>query len=428
MTTPRPGPGREPDETATDGAWDHAARVPRPRDGSADFVRSSTRAGPPPGAEDAATIPIRLPEANDPMSTHHHLMSLLGAWALAACSPEEAERVEAHLNDCGRCADEAVRLREAVALLEPQHCLDLDPRLRVRVLEGCLARRPARWPVPPWAAPLDAEAARLDALLNDMAEDEWRTPVALRWFDGDRRQVLGTSVAGVVDHLLSGDGLLARAVGLPDPLADRAGGNGGAGDDPAARTLARWRETPEPRAEPRAPWLPWREQTRALVRAAAERGDAPRPAGDLPDGYLHRAFACWIHAGDIADAVEYPYGPPYGTHLRLLVDLAARKLPGSIAGRRRAGLATSPGAAGRTIHLEVEGAGGGHWYIPLDSPAAAVSRTEARGAVAHVALDDVVFCQLAAGRITPDEVASGGEGDPAVIRDVLSAAAALSRL
>ncbi|MGK5534300.1 MDMPI N domain containing protein, partial [Streptomyces sp. URMC 129] len=143
-----------------------------------------------------------------------------------------------------------------------------------------------------------------------------------------------------------------------------------------------------------------------------------------------------VHAGDIAEAVEYPYGPPYGPHLRLLVDLAARRLPGSIAGRRRAGLATSPGAPGRTLHLEVEGAGGGHWYIPLDSPAPAVSRAASRragsgrdaDAVAHVALDDVVFCQLAAGRIPPEEAASGGEGDPAVIRDVLFAAADLSHL
>ncbi|WP_326597396.1 zf-HC2 domain-containing protein [Streptomyces sp. NBC_01803] len=402
-------------------------------------MESFARAGlPPPGAEDTATAPTRQPEASEPMSTHHDLMSLLGAWALSACSPEEAERVEAHLTDCGRCAEEALRLREAVTFLEPQRSLDLDPRLRVRVLEGCLTRRPAAVPVPPWAAPLDAEAARLDALLNDMAEDEWRATVELRWFEDDRWHVRATTVAGVLDHLLAVDGLLARTVGLPDPLAGDGDDDGPVpgplpvpvpGHDPVARTLARWRAAPEPRAEPRAPWLPWREQTRALVRAAAGRRETA-----LPDDYLGRAFACWVHAGDIAAAVEYPYGPPYGAHLRLLVDLAARRLPGSIAGRRRAGLATSPGrlttagATGRTIHLEVEGAGGGHWYIPLDSPTAAVARTETRSAVAHVALDDVVFCQLAAGRITPEEAASGGEGDPAVIRDVLFAAAALSRL
>ncbi|ONK13629.1 hypothetical protein STBA_43990 [Streptomyces sp. MP131-18] len=374
---------------------------------------------------------------------HQDLMSLLGAWALAACTPKEAERVEAHLGECGRCAEEALGLRDAATLLEPQRSLDLDPGLRTAVLADCLARRPARQPLPSWAAPFDAEAARLDALLNDMAEDEWRTPVSLRWFADDQWSWRRTTVAGVVDHLLAGDGPLARAVGLRDPAGtDPAGGP--PGHLPDAGDGARGERCPA--------WQPWRDRTRSLVRKAGELGgrtgertlpraafgDPGRFPGDgdrvpLSDAYLDRAFACWVHAGDIAEAVEYPYAPPHGPHLRLLVDLNARRLPGSIAGRRRAGLAVSParlttaGTPGRTLHLEVEGTGGGHWYIPLDSPVAGVSRTQARDAVAHVALDDVVFCQLAAGRTSPEDAASGVEGDPAVIHDVLSAAAALSR-
>ncbi|MDT0343175.1 zf-HC2 domain-containing protein [Streptomyces litchfieldiae] len=424
---------------------------------------------PPPRGRGVTTAGPR--EVNEPMNTpqerpdHQELMSLLGAWALAACSAEEAERVEDHLNECGPCAEEALRLRDAALLLEPQRSLDLDPALRAKVLAGCLSRRPARLPVPSWAAPFDAEAARLDALLNDMAEDEWYAPVELRWFADGRWTGRDTTVAGVLDHLLAVDGLLARAVGLPDPLGDGPGpetekddeddGDGDdAGDDgPVARTLRRWLTACGDPAGPRRSWLPWREQTRALVRAAAERGGRagertlprslfpdpgrfPGRGGELPlsDAFLDRAFACWIHAEDIAGAVEYPYEPPMGQHLRQLVDLAARRLPGSIADRRRAGLAVSParlttaGHPGRTLHLEVEGAGGGHWYIPIDSPVAAVTRSQAREAVAHVALDDVVFCQLAAGRVTPEEAASGVEGDPALIHDVLCAAADLSRL
>ncbi|WP_255308151.1 zf-HC2 domain-containing protein [Streptomyces marincola] len=373
---------------------------------------------------------------------HREVVALLGAWALDACAPEETERVEAHLGDCGRCAEEALGLRDAATLLEPRRSLDLDPGLRHEVLDACLARRPAARPVPSWAEPFDAEAARLDALLHDMAEEEWRTPVSLHWFTGDRWADRHTTVAGVVAGMLGTDRVLARAVGLagPEPTAGRESAAG------AEETVAGG-------ADGRCPaWLPWREQTRALVRTAADLGgrtgertlpravlgdpgrfpgDGPRVA--LSDAYLDRAFACWVHACDIADAVEYPYEPPHGPHLRLLVDLQARRLPGSIAGRRRAGLAVSPprltaaGSPGRTLHLEVEGAGGGHWYIPLDSPVAGVSRRQAREAVAHVALDDVVFCRLAAGRITPEEAASGVEGDPAVIEDLLLAAAALSR-
>ncbi|RKN09592.1 zf-HC2 domain-containing protein [Streptomyces radicis] len=375
---------------------------------------------------------------------HQELMALLGAWALSACSREESERVEEHLGGCGSCADEALRLRDAATLLEPPGTLDLAPELRVAVLDDCFARRPARRPLPPWAAPYDQEAARLDALLRDMVEEEWRTPVGLRWFDGDAWHGGPTTVAGVIGHLLAVDGLLAAAVGLPE-RGTPPGAPPGAG--PAGERL---------RAPDVDDWPLWREQSRSLVRAAAELGGAagertvPRaafgdegrfPGGEgaevaLSDAFLDRAFTCWVHARDIADAVEYPYDPPVGAHLRLLVDLAVRRLPESIAARRRAGLAmssarlTSVGAPVRTLHLEVEGAGGGHWYIPVDSPAAGVSAAEAPEgdeAVAHVTLEDEEFCQLAAGRITPEEAASGMEGDAALIHDVLYAAAALSR-
>jgi hypothetical protein len=48
--------------------------------------------------------------------------------------------------------------------------------------------------------------------------------------------------------------------------------------------------------------------------------------------------------------------------------------------------------------------------------------------VAHVALDDVEFCQLAAGHVSPAEAAAGQSGDREAIRDVLFAVATLSRL
>ncbi|MER7187219.1 immediate early protein, partial [Streptomyces hyaluromycini] len=101
--------------------------------------------------------------------------------------------------------------------------------------------------------------------------------------------------------------------------------------------------------------------------------------------------------------------------------------------RRRAGLA-SPGQTphlvpagrpGRSLRLEIEGSGGGEWLIPLDSPGA-VGSSEFE--VAHVALDDVEFCRLAAGHVPPEEAAAGQLGDRAAIRDVLFAAASLSRM
>ncbi|GHH47044.1 hypothetical protein GCM10018773_39000 [Streptomyces candidus] len=362
---------------------------------------------------------------------HRVLKSLLGAWALAACSPEETLAVEEHLTDCGSCAEEAVRLRDAVGLLQTERGLDLDPQLRSRVLATCLNRRPARVPVPAWAQPYDTETARLDALLSDIDPGEWHAPVQLRWFEEERQVRRKATVASVIGHLMTVDGLVAAALGLDDPL-------GMAGDgDPTSRTETYWLNARQP------PTLtvrgPWREQSHTLLRTVSFAGGGAAELGvsygaftlPLEDALLERAFECWVHADDIARAVDYPYEPPTGAHLHKLIDLAARLLPGTLAARRRAGLAApaqslvTAGSPGRTLHLEVEGPGGGDWWIPLDSPAAVGS---ADRKVAHIALDGVEFCQLAAGHVSPQEAAAGQLGDRTAVRDVLFAAASLSRL
>ncbi|MEV8022744.1 zf-HC2 domain-containing protein [Streptomyces sp. NPDC086554] len=390
------------------------------------------------------------PLPDPPLALDHRVLkSLLGAWALAACSPEEAIAVEEHLGDCGPCAEEALRLRDAVGLLHQEESLDLDPGLRNRVIESCLGRRPPRIPVPEWAIPYDAETARLDALLRDIGDSEWHAPVRLRWFDEDSPVSRKTTVAGVIAHLLAVDGLVATALGLDDPLS--AGAPVPA--SPAQRTEAYWRASYFPPT--RAVRGPWRDQTHELIRTVSFTTGPSRSPGSrhgsgglavaygapdatgrhpqlpLRDSMLDRAFECWIHAGDIADAVDYPYEPPSPRHLHRMIDLAARLLPGTLADRRRSGLAPPPrglvaaGAPGRSLRLEVEGMGGGEWFIPLDSPAADAS---ADHEVAHVALDGVEFCRLAAGHVSPEEAAAGQNGDRQAIRDVLFAAASMSRM
>ncbi|MFF3503723.1 maleylpyruvate isomerase N-terminal domain-containing protein [Streptomyces sp. NPDC003247] len=390
--------------------------------------RGADGGGPPPASatDPAGPTPPRL--------EHPVLKSLLGAWALAACSAEETAAVEEHLGGCGTCADEARRLREAVGLLQRPESLDLDPGLRTRVLDGCLDRRPPRVPVPPWATSYDAETARLDALLQDFGDAEWHAPVRLRWFGGEDGTSRRTTVAGVIAHLLAVDGLIAVALGLEDPLAgDKPA------ETPAERTEAYWGASRFPPT--RTVRAPWREQTHAVVRTVSftggGRGTLPVSYGgfELPlrDALADRAFECWVHAEDIAEAVDYPYAPPAPRHLHDMIDLAARLLPGALAERRRAGLAApgrrrhlvTAGRPGRSLRLEIEGSGGGEWLIPLDSPAAVGS---ADHEVAHVALDDVEFCRLAAGHVSPEEAAAGQVGDPEAIRDVLFAAASLSRM
>ncbi len=239
-------------------------------------------------------------------------------------------------------------------------------------------------------------------------------------------------MAGVIGHLMTVDGLVSTALGLDDPL-----GSGDRPLSPTARTESWWSSADRPPT--RAVREPWRDQSHTLVRTVsfAGRGVAELsvPYGDfalpLRDSLLERAFECWVHGGDIADAVDYPYEPPAAAHLHGMIDLAVRLLPATLAGRRRAGLAgparglVTAGSPGRSLHLEIEGRGGGDWYIALDSPAAVGSPGRA---VARVALDGVEFCRLVAGHVPPEEAAAGQEGDREAIREVLFAAASLSRL
>ncbi|MDG9719297.1 maleylpyruvate isomerase N-terminal domain-containing protein [Streptomyces sp. DH24] len=400
-------------------------RIPLPRASVEDGGR------PLPALEDLGDPDRPAPPALD----HRVLKSLLGAWALAACSAEEAAGVEEHLGECGACAEEALRLRDAVGLLQRPESLDLNPALRTRVLEACLERRPPRIPVPQWATAYDAETARLDALLQDFGDAEWHAPVRLRWFAGQEETNRRTTVAGVIAHLMTVDGLVAVALGLDDPLGEIAAEAG----TPAARTEAYWRALHVPPT--RGVRAQWREQSHDLVRTVAftdgSAGRMPVSFGDfrlpLHDAMLDRAFECWVHAEDIADAVDYPYEPPSARHLNRMIDLAARLLPEALADRRRGGPGPSgghrhlvaAGEPGRSLRLEIEGSGGGEWLIPLDSPAAVGS---AEHEVAHIALDGVEFCRLAAGHVSPEEAAAGQLGDKQAIRDVLFAAASLSRM
>ncbi|MGK5630851.1 maleylpyruvate isomerase N-terminal domain-containing protein [Streptomyces sp. URMC 123] len=427
------GPGRDHGETGRSAG--RPPRIPPPRSAPDDAPPLVGLPGNTGSAEAIASPAAESHPARPALYDHKVLKSLLGAWALSACSGEETAAVETHLTDCAPCADEAVRLREAVGLLQKDDSLDLDPLLRSRVLEGCLGRRPARIPVPEWAAPYDAETARLDALLRDMGEAEWRAPVRLKWFDGERGLARDVTVAGVIGHLMSVDGLVASALGLADPLGDAV--PLGAPSSPTARTEAFWRmESAVPAGAIREPW---RDQGHTLIRTVSFAGRGVAELGvsygdsELPlrDSFLDRAFECWMHAGDIAEAVDYPYEPPASAHLHRMIDLAVRLLPTALARRRRAGLAGPPrrlvaaGSPGRTLHLEIEGSGGGNWHIALDSPAAVGSPDHV---VAHIALDAAEFCQLAAGHVPPDEAAAGHEGDREAIRDVLGATASLSRL
>jgi hypothetical protein len=366
------------------------------------------------------------------MSGHEALRSLLGAWALDACPPEEAGRLEAHLTHCASCAEEAHRLRDAAGWLSSDEPLDPDPALRRQVMAGCLEIRDAEFRVPSYADPYVAETARLDALLRDLGELDWLEQARLTWHGGSEQR----RPAEVLSHLAAVDGVLADALGLPDPVVeplahDRA-------DLLVARTTV-LREA-QSRRPPESVRAMWRAQTRAVVETAALAAEAdPVVAEDgvdygafeLPvaDSFLDRAFECWIHADDIAEAVGYPYHPPRGAHMRQLIGLAARLLPLAMSALRASGEATSPapmpGERPRVVKLIVEGRGEGEWLVPVDATGP-VPPDDAEPA-ATLAIDGVEFCFLCAARRDPHRLPVGIKGDAAVARDLLAAARLLSR-
>ena len=256
-----------------------------------------------------------------------------------------------------------------------------------------MVRRAPRVPVPEWAAPYDAEASRLDALLRDMADEEWLAPVLLRWFDGRRQTERETTVAGVIAHLLAVDGLVAAALGLPDPLDS---GRDAAADDeqaetpgppntaattagPTARTEEFWRADLDVLRTPRTREH-WREQGHAMVRTASFAGrgvaelEVPYGGFTLPvrDALLDRAFECWVHAEDIAEAIDYPYehaagrspaphGRPGRADAARLDRLApprrTRLTAGAARSRRRTGARAPSGGRGRRRRRLVHPAG-----------------------------------------------------------------------
>src|SRR5262245_14665097 len=107
------------------------------------------------------------------MSTDDTMLDeLLGAYALDAVEPDEAVAVEAYLERSPGAADEVARLRKAAAWIGATEALAPPPALHDTVLDAVRARRGGRHDAgdDPFLAVYLSEAARLDALLDEVPE------------------------------------------------------------------------------------------------------------------------------------------------------------------------------------------------------------------------------------------------------------------
>lgn len=259
------------------------------------------------------------------------------------------------------------------------------PALRAAVLAAALAHRPAGYPdpeaLPASVAPFAAEVDKLEALLREVTEAQWRQPVP----------AAGTTVRGLVDHLSANDAALAEALGVLVPDSGRDG----------------------------PPHAVWRARVQGLLRHALtdplERrveliDGLPLPAGAA---YLARAFETWIHADDIRGALGRAPRPPIAEHLAPLADLHVRSLPAALAVSGRA-------RSGRSAEVCLTGPGGATWRIPMapGEPAGPPDVT--------LTADVLDYCYAAGSRRSPATVPSTVTGDPALAADLLAALSAFS--
>jgi uncharacterized protein (TIGR03084 family) len=235
-------------------------------------------------------------------------------------------------------------------------------------------------------AALEQQHSDLAALLDRLDDEDWARPTRCE----------GWNVADVVLHLAQTDELaLASIEGrYADGLDLLAGGTDRAGtvDDGAAAIVAHERGMPSATISER-----WRTGA-AAVRDALAVSDPHRRvvwvAGDLSTQTLAatRLAECWIHTGDVADALGVAQEPTDG--IQHIARLAWRTLPYAFArdGRELAGPVT----------FDLRAPSGRRWIFAPDGDAATV--------IEGAGLD---LCLVAARRIEPAATSLRGTGPDA---------------
>ena len=339
---------------------------------------------------------------------HAAVTELLGAWALDACSEEEAATVQDHLAGCRSCAAEADRLGRAAAGLATTLAVPPPARLRGAVLAAAVARRPAAGEEA--STGYAAWVERFDTLLERLTPAQWRERVVHDW-----------TVQDLVAHLIATDELLVAQLGSADDetLEDPAELDGGLPSRRTAAAIGEQRGRPPGRTR-----AAWRAQADHLLRDARSTTpgaldrqvrlvDPRLPRQPLRTALVQRLFETWIHTDDIGRVLGGPPAPPDEQDVALIVAFGVRLLPAAL---RLAGADRPP----RSARLVLVGPGGGDWVI---SPA--VQRAPARPPDATITMEAVEFCYLLGNRRDPDSVAHRVAGDPAVAATLLRAATML---
>jgi uncharacterized protein (TIGR03084 family) len=235
-------------------------------------------------------------------------------------------------------------------------------------------------------AALDQQHSALAALLDRLDDEAWERPTRCE----------GWNVADVVLHLAQTDELaLASLDGhYGDGLDLLAGGTDRAGtvDDGAAAIVAHERGLPT--AAIRERWRTGAEAVREALAAADPHRRVVWVAGELSTQTLAatRLAECWIHTGDVADALGVIQEPTDG--IEHIARLAWRTLPYAFAreGRDLVGPVT----------FDLRAPSGSRWLFAPDDDAATV--------IVGAGVD---LCLVAARRVEPRATSLRGTGPDA---------------
>jgi uncharacterized protein (TIGR03083 family) len=282
---------------------------------------------------------------------------------------------------------------------------DVAAHIRSRVLAAVFADRPAGYPLETAEPISGAETfarmtARLDALLGELASDEWQAPT-----------IRGLDVQQLVGHLLAVEVAFAQAVAGSDPPAE--------GDHVESTQEVAIAQAGRDPGLTRSEWAGAVAATRALVSTGRDRMAPVRMHGltfGLDAFMVVRAFELWTHDEDIRRATRRPVADPDGAVLSRMTDLATTLLP--------AGVALAGGTGNETVRLVLTGPGGGTWDVELQG---GVYRAEpGRAFQAHVTLDAAAFCRVVANRSNLEQSAPVLGAHEAPIRTLFAGAAALA--
>jgi uncharacterized protein (TIGR03083 family) len=332
-----------------------------------------------------------------PHLTDGEVEALLGAYALDAVEPDEAVAIEAALARRPALARQAAELSNAAAWIGATEAMEPPAGMRASVLDAARARRsgPAD-PVIDLYLSLSDRVGRAVAELPDDAL-EVVTPNGLTAHD-------------LVVHMAAQESLLAQNLGVPT-IADLDE------EQIVPRThalLPRFADRDLDEAVDL--WRASVEANRQWAVANPDRTAIWRGLGlTRDDTLLVRSFEAWVHGDDLRRAAGLPTPPPETRHLSLMSDLAGRILPLAVAVSGRA-------HDGKTARLVLTGEGGGDWLVAMgDGEPGAVPDVT-------VTADVLDWCMLMGDRIDPDVIRYEVDGDPALGRDLVTAAPALATL